>query len=303
MSAFSHSQPRLRRPKVSAAVKEANRFTEMEKLLKKLKSMGFTSLGQFLSVLFYNHKRWAGKPDPRGKTHAKVVGKFLRGRSKIKMSQVIDLIYKHPKATPTVQDPERDLAFDPGCNQEAVLHAQTCLSIWATRLVGDKLYSSIGALSRRDTENPNDRIGLCAKTNGRNPNARTITWDDLANFRIANLLDKYKSRRGRLVWYITECMAGPRKKGVVVQRVRRPHSMVSVSEYSAVSTCPFAVDTSYGYQLLYCESKSTSHRRPSSSSRDMVFRCQGSHRYKTYLLSYRPIRERFDHPKCVELNE
>ncbi|KAJ7303685.1 hypothetical protein DFH08DRAFT_656218, partial [Mycena albidolilacea] len=63
-----------------------------------------------------------------------------------------------------------------------------------------------------------------ASTNGKDPNAWVVSWED-THFTIEGLAQKYVTN-AELVWYLTECMAAPRKKGVVVIRKRRPHPAV-----------------------------------------------------------------------------
>jgi len=86
----SSSQPRLWQSQQSDEQKLAYKFERMEGLLK---DSGFDSVGEILEVLFYNPSRISGESDPRGSFHAKAVSRFLQGRNKIKMSDIIVLIY------------------------------------------------------------------------------------------------------------------------------------------------------------------------------------------------------------------
>lgn len=96
------SQPRLIQPPQSDAQKLSLKFERMETLLK---DSGFDSLGEFLKILLYNPSRVFGEPDPRGSCHAKAVSRFLQGRNKIKMADVIPLIYGHKHSAPSSSSP------------------------------------------------------------------------------------------------------------------------------------------------------------------------------------------------------
>ncbi|THU84697.1 hypothetical protein K435DRAFT_870003 [Dendrothele bispora CBS 962.96] len=61
-SEFPHSYPRLRAARQSPHEKLSMRFQQLDYLLK---TWEFDSLGEFLALLFYNHKQRDG-PDPRG---------------------------------------------------------------------------------------------------------------------------------------------------------------------------------------------------------------------------------------------
>jgi len=79
----------------------------MQKLEAKLKWMeeiigdsGFDTIGKFLQILFYNPIHISGKDDPCGTTHGLAVAQFLHGKTKVKMSKIIDLIYSHKHSAP-----------------------------------------------------------------------------------------------------------------------------------------------------------------------------------------------------------
>jgi hypothetical protein len=93
----SSSQPRLIQSPLSDAKKLVSKFERMELLLK---DSGFDSVGDLLNILFYNPSRASGESDPRGSCHAKAVSRFLQGRNKIKMSDIITLIYEHKHSAP-----------------------------------------------------------------------------------------------------------------------------------------------------------------------------------------------------------
>lgn len=80
-------------------------------------------------------------------------------------------------------------------------------------------------MTKNDPDDSSDITQLRASTNGRAKNVRVVTWDDLGKFTIGGLAEKF-ARRAPLVFYLTEAMAAPRKKGVVMVRTKRPHPMV-----------------------------------------------------------------------------
>ena len=95
---FSHSQPHLRQPRQSQADKVAAKFAAMEEIMK---GSSFDSVGDFLAIMFYNTPR--GEANPRGTTHTLAVVQFLRGRTTIKMSDVLPLIYNHRASFPSAK--------------------------------------------------------------------------------------------------------------------------------------------------------------------------------------------------------
>ena len=62
----------------------------MKQIEKILGDWEFDSIGDFLEILFYNP---VGKSDPRSVSHGLAVARFLQGKTKIKMSDIILLIY------------------------------------------------------------------------------------------------------------------------------------------------------------------------------------------------------------------
>ena len=92
------SQPRMIQSPQNDTEKLASKFRRMEELLK---DSGFDSVGEMLEILFYNPSRTSGESDPRGTYHAKAVSRFLQGLNKVKMSDIITLIYKHKHGAPS----------------------------------------------------------------------------------------------------------------------------------------------------------------------------------------------------------
>ena len=117
----------------TAERKLAYKFERMEALLK---NSGFDSLGEILEVLFYNPSRISGESDPRGSFHAKAVSRFLQGRNKVKMSDVIVLIYEHKHSAPSPSSPfysARHAPFSPSVSPAEIFHARPSIFSWATR--------------------------------------------------------------------------------------------------------------------------------------------------------------------------
>jgi hypothetical protein len=61
-----------------------SKFAAMDEFLQ---NYVFDSIRDFLSILFYNRPH--GESDPHGPTHAVAVAHFLRGRTNIKMSEIL----------------------------------------------------------------------------------------------------------------------------------------------------------------------------------------------------------------------
>ncbi|KAJ7868404.1 hypothetical protein B0H14DRAFT_2240021, partial [Mycena olivaceomarginata] len=198
----------------------AAKRSKWEKMDDLLSSYGFLSLGDFLDVLFHNHAR--DEPDPRTPRHIAAVNKFLSGSNTFRMSHLIERLYHHRESRPKRRHTaERTAAFSPHIPLEDIHFAQPSLSAWATRLVGNRIHNSVGTLARKNRDDSESRTHIRASTNGKDPNARVVSWED-THFTIEGLAQKYATN-AELVWYLTECMAAPRKKGVVVIRKRRPH--------------------------------------------------------------------------------
>ncbi|KAJ7027286.1 hypothetical protein C8F04DRAFT_1212422 [Mycena alexandri] len=215
-------EPRIRAPKrtseerVTADV--AAKFDMMERILANLDP--FSSLGEFLSFLFHHHPH--GESDPRGLSHAKVVSRFLSGRSLIRMADILPLIYQHKNSFPSVNSTrshERNTMFCTSGRPEDLQHARPYLSTWAVRLTAEEAGRQVEAGTHNDPDNPNSRVQLRAKI---------ITPQDLGHFSIRHIEQQYLKTLP-LPMMLTEFMAAPRVEGVFVVRERRPHPMIQVS--------------------------------------------------------------------------
>ena len=222
-SEFS-SQPRLIRAPQDKTQKLEVKFKRMEEILG---DPDFDSIGEFLQILFYNPTRVAGKEDPRGTVHGLAVARFLQGKTKIRMADIIALIYSHKHSAPSsrsTQSHERHAPFSPTVSASEIFHARPSLFTWATNLVANHVHQEIYQLTVKD-----DDVHLRASTNGRlsDDTVNLVTWEALGKFNIAALCEKYKAR-APVSWYLTESMTASRKNGVVIIKRRRPHPIVGV---------------------------------------------------------------------------
>ncbi|KAJ7172952.1 hypothetical protein C8R43DRAFT_1119774 [Mycena crocata] len=223
--AFPHTQERLRQPKKTAAEKRAEKFTAMEAYLK---ASPFESLGEFLHILFHNPQR--DVPDPRRPTHVHSVARFLRGRTDIKMSDILPLMYYHRASFPTTQcaeSPEREKMFSTAGTVDDIHHARPYISTWATRLVGVEARKQVGRATRDDPDDPDGRSQLRASSNGRRE-ARVVSWRELlSHFNLKWIETKYCIKLP-LPMFLTESMSAPSANGVLFVRKRRPHPIIQV---------------------------------------------------------------------------
>ncbi|KAJ7478914.1 hypothetical protein FB451DRAFT_1338652 [Mycena latifolia] len=221
----STSGPRLRQHKQSASEKTAAKFAAMEDVLK---NSPFETLGDFLSVLFYNTAR--GEPNPRGTTHTHVVAQFLRGRTNIKMSDILPLMYRHKASFPTsksVDVNEQKKMFSTSGPGDQINHARPFISTWATRLVAAEARKQVGRATRDDPDDPEDHTRLRARSNSRKK-AHVVTWPELLrHFNLKWIESKYCLRLP-LPMFLTEFMAAPSSNGVFFVRKRRPHPIIQV---------------------------------------------------------------------------
>jgi hypothetical protein len=156
-------------------------------------------------------------------THGLAVTRFLQGKTKIKMSEIVDLIYSHKHSAPSLRSTqyhERHASFSPSISPVAINHAHPSLFTRATTdLVGNHVHQEIHKLTMKD-----DDTQLRASTNGR---AQRIALDWLLGRLWGNLalLDFVRStRRAPVSWYLTESMAASHKNGAVITKRRRPPS-------------------------------------------------------------------------------
>ncbi|KAJ6501094.1 hypothetical protein C8R47DRAFT_1108867 [Mycena vitilis] len=194
----------------------------MERLLTEY---SFDTLGEFLSILFHNPVR--GEPDPRGKKHSRVVARFLRGRTAIKMSDILPLIYKHKASFPSSKSldvHEQRKMFDTAGLADKINHARPFLSTWATRLVASEGRKQVGRCTQDDPDGPEHGVQLKDRRAG----AQVVSMKQLLpHFNLKFLGTRY-SIRLPLVWFMTEVWAAPMSKGALFVRKRRPHPIIQV---------------------------------------------------------------------------
>lgn len=176
------------------------------------------------------------------------------------MADIIPLIYGHHKSRPKKHNTaERSAAFSPYKPLAEIRCAAPCLSAWATRIVGNAAYSRVGKMARKPKDGSRNRRHLRASTNGRTANTHVVEWEDV-EFSIDDLAQQYKDE-DELIWYLTECFAGSRKKGKVIVKKTRPHPVVCLS---SLSTAPLqlgtVLDSSWRNQFFHNCSESVRKR-------------------------------------------
>ena len=142
----SSSQPQLIQAPQDEAQKLALEFDQMEQLLK---DSGFDSVSEFLKILFYNLSHVSGQPDPRGIFHASSVAWFLQGWNKVKMLEIITLVYKHKHSAPSPDSPHasvRHAPFSPSVSPANIFYVHPSLFTWV-------VLSQLGSVRSRLSSN------------------------------------------------------------------------------------------------------------------------------------------------------
>lgn len=214
-SPFPHSLPR----------RHAEPRTSSERMQNLIDSCmdNYESLGHGFMALFESDLQ---SLTPR---HRAMIQKFLQGKTTYKPLDIVQAMYDHRYSYPSYRSEyksQRDAHFSPTADLSACGYARPAISSWACRLVGEHVHREIDSLTREDPEDTTYRARLAASANKRAQKPRIVTWKDLESFSIRGLVSSFASK-APLSWYLTECMAGPRKKGAVVVRSRRPHPPVS----------------------------------------------------------------------------
>ncbi|RDB16838.1 hypothetical protein Hypma_002483 [Hypsizygus marmoreus] len=206
-----------------------NKWEKMTDVLSVIQK-DFDSLGDFLEHLFHHAARGN---DPRSKRHTSMISTFLQGSSATHIGTIIDLIYRHRQSNPPKGSADSEFAYSPTIPLGDIRHARPCLSAWAARVIGNRVYKEVGELTKNDPLDPADRTQLRATRSGRSQSSvLQVTWEDLGKFSIPALAAKYQ-RRAPLAWYLAESMAAPQKNGKVIVRLRRPHITIAVGAISA----------------------------------------------------------------------
>ncbi|KAJ7871949.1 hypothetical protein B0H14DRAFT_2344903, partial [Mycena olivaceomarginata] len=122
----------------------------------------------------------------------------------------------------------------PHPNLSEIRYAHPCLSAWATRLVGDRIYYQVGKLARKNRTDTRNRRHLRVTTNKRTNSKDVIEWEDVA-FSVEELAALYR-KEDEFLWYLTECFAASRKGGKVIVKKIRPHPIIPVGAISSFIT-------------------------------------------------------------------
>ncbi|KAJ7832573.1 hypothetical protein B0H14DRAFT_3142868, partial [Mycena olivaceomarginata] len=143
------------------------------------------------------------------------------------------------KGTSSTSNSPRDTdqhsaAFSPSRPLSEIRYARPCLSAWATRLVGDRIYYQVDKLARKSRTDTRSRRHLRATTNKRTNSKDVIEWEDVA-FSVEELAALYR-QEDEFLWYLTECFAASRKGGKVIVKKTRPHPIIQVGAISSFIT-------------------------------------------------------------------
>ncbi|KAL0573741.1 hypothetical protein V5O48_008217 [Marasmius crinis-equi] len=221
-------QPRIEKKPVMSMKERMGRVMEL-----LFDDLGFETLGDFLSALFPAIPR--GESNLHDRRHVNKLKAFLQGRSTFRAVNLVESIVSHRYSLPSYKSEhyhERGLAFSNTLPSE-IHHANSAITSWATQIVGEQVYAEIGRLTLDDGESPfRIRLAAAAKERSKAKGVMTISRGDILSFNVADRVKEFK-RRAPVTWHLTECMAGPREKGVIVVRKQRPHPIV---QFSAISS-------------------------------------------------------------------
>ncbi|KAF9049431.1 hypothetical protein BDP27DRAFT_1243108 [Rhodocollybia butyracea] len=147
---------------------------------------------------------------------------------------IVQKLYAHRYSSPlyksTQKEDQASLSFHPSVNPRDITYARPSLSTWATQLVGNQVEKSIQKLVHDpkvpDKYSAQVPVHLAATANERTKakGVRTVTKEDLLSVHVNLFKD-----RAPLLWYFTECMAAPKKNGVLIVWKQRNPSAVGFS--------------------------------------------------------------------------
>ena len=129
---------------------------------ESLGDSGFDQIGKFLQIFFYNPTCRA--EDPHSVSHGWVVAQFLRGRNKIKMADIIDLIYSHKhsaRSSRSTQSHKCHAPFSPSVTSSEIFHVCPSLFTWTVNLVANHIHQEMYDLTSKD-----NNVHLQISTNG-----------------------------------------------------------------------------------------------------------------------------------------
>ncbi|PBK92339.1 hypothetical protein ARMGADRAFT_1105106 [Armillaria gallica] len=212
-------------------------FERMEIVLECCKE-NFDSIGQFFDVLFHNSPR--DTKDPRSTLHISMLSAFLGGRCNFRAIDLVKKMYLNRFSIPHKRSKRKDelhATFDPNIDPHTLHYARPAMSIWALQLVGSHCRTEIESLAHDDPDEPLFRVYLAASANARVKASRSLVgWNDLWGFSMQGNVLRL-SRRVKASWYLSECMAATRKRGVVIVRKHRPHPFVQAAAISSFVMC------------------------------------------------------------------
>ncbi|KAE9390952.1 hypothetical protein BT96DRAFT_832722, partial [Gymnopus androsaceus JB14] len=132
--------------------------------------------------------------------------------------------------------------FHPSMPPKDINYARPSVSTWATQLVGKHVEKSMRDLTHDppvpDSLSAQVPVRLAAAANDRSKakGIRVVTKEDLMSFRFSDRAKLFKAR-APLVWYLTECMAAPKKNGELIVRKRRNPSIIQTSAIASFVLC------------------------------------------------------------------
>ena len=156
-----------------------------------------------------------------------MVQRWLQGRTSVRAFDNVKKMYDHKYSYPTSKaslKSEREYHFSPFAELGSLHYTRILISSWATRVVGNRLYKDIGDLTKdigRDTYGFDSDRDLTSRLR-----ASTLNSKDVMEFDMKSYIQQLKER-APTVWFITECMAASRYKGVTIVKKMRPHPLVS----------------------------------------------------------------------------
>ncbi|KAE9394068.1 hypothetical protein BT96DRAFT_828278 [Gymnopus androsaceus JB14] len=156
-----------------------------------------------------------------------MVQSWLQGKTKIRAFDNVVKMYNHKYSYLTWKAgliTERENHFSPTIELSSLHYTRVAISSWAVCLVRNRVYKGIGNLSTSHSSDAPDIIAWFT--------ANTIEQKDLMQFNMKLYIEQLK-QRDPCLWYITECMAASRKKGVTYVKKLRPHPLIQASAISS----------------------------------------------------------------------
>ncbi|KAK7446004.1 hypothetical protein VKT23_014627 [Stygiomarasmius scandens] len=244
------SNERQRKPKRDSRQKLA---LAMEYIIKEL---NYDSIPDFFNSYLEQIPR--GSSNVFDTSHRTSVLSFLQGRTKVKPVEIVQRMFDHRYSFPSYgcenKEEERSRAYSPTINPLDISYARCSLSSWATQVVGNRVYRDMRKLTHPELDpedgSPQISARLLASANARTrakKGVKLVAKEDLLSFKISDRAEFFK-QHAPLVWYLTECMAAPRKDNEIVERKRRPPAIVQVAALS--SFCMARNQYSNGYWAM-----------------------------------------------------